>query len=174
MLIVDGYNWMFATVPGADTGEQPLDRMRNRVVRLLVGWSEMRDEPVLCVFDGTGQRNRQQVGGVEVWFTAGQRTADDDIVERVQRVTPGGAVRVVTADRELADRVRAAGAEVWAPREFQERLAELRRGATRRLEPGDLEKPMAELDVDGMVREFEQADPLAADRDPDPDPDPDA
>jgi uncharacterized protein YaiI (UPF0178 family) len=49
---------------------------------------------------------------------AGRNAADDEIVERFARE----GVRVATSDHELADRVRALGAEVEGARTFRRRL----------------------------------------------------
>lgn len=162
MLIVDGYNWLFAVVADAELSKRPLERQRNQAIRLLAGWAEWHTEAVLIVFDGAAARTRQQVGGVEVWFTPKSRTADDEIVARVRGAERPREVRVVTADRELTQRVRGLGGSVWSPRDFSGRLKELQSGQTMRLRREALdgaEKPDAEPDVDGMVRAFETRPP---------------
>jgi uncharacterized protein YaiI (UPF0178 family) len=67
--------------------------------------------------------------GVEVAFATGPgpNAADHDIAERVQADPDPGSITVVTSDRELADRVRASGAEVMGSGPFRRRLDELAR-----------------------------------------------
>lgn len=162
MLIVDGYNWLFSVDTDPGLGRRTLERQRNQAIRLLTGWAEWHTEAVVIVFDGAAARSRQQVGGVEVWFTPKSRTADDEIVARVRAAERPREVRVVTADRLLGQRVRAEGGVIWSPRDFSGRLKELQSGQTMRLKREDLDggdKPDAEPDVDGMVRAFEDGPP---------------
>jgi predicted RNA-binding protein with PIN domain len=53
----------------------------------------------------------------------GRNAADDDIAALAAEA--GEAVRVVTSDSELAERVRRSGAEVVGAKAFRERLDEL-------------------------------------------------
>ncbi len=54
--------------------------------------------------------------------TRGRNAADHAIAQRVEADADPGSIRVVTSDRELADRVRAAGADVEGAGRFRERL----------------------------------------------------
>ena len=49
-------------------------------------------------------------------------SADDEIVRRLEAASEPQAIRVVTSDRWLADRVRAAGATVERAESFRTRL----------------------------------------------------
>src|SRR3954454_7381644 len=70
-------------------------------------------EPVTVVFDGA-PHDVEAPPGVEVAFAP---YADDEIAARA-----GPGVTVVTSDRGLAARVRAAGGEVAGAKAFRERL----------------------------------------------------
>lgn len=70
-------------------------------------------EPVTVVFDGRPHET-DPAPGVEVFFAS---HADDEIA---RRAAPG--VRVVTSDRGLAERVRAAGGEVAPAKAYRDRL----------------------------------------------------
>ena len=70
-------------------------------------------ETVTVIFDGR-PHDVEAPPGVEVAFAP---VADDEIAARA---APG--VTVVTSDRGLAERVRAAGGEVVASKAFRERL----------------------------------------------------
>lgn len=95
MLVVDGTN-VVGSVPDGWWRDRP--RAYARLVRRLA----TLDEPVLVVFDGPElQRTRDDVEVRVVPY------ADDLLADLVQ---PGD--RLVTSDRGLAERARAAGAEV--------------------------------------------------------------
>lgn len=78
-------------------------------------------EPVLVV-EGAARALPEDGGGVPVVRARGP--GDDAVVAAVRSALDGGsAVLAVTADRELAGRVRAAGGAVAGPRWLRERLA---------------------------------------------------
>jgi predicted RNA-binding protein with PIN domain len=99
-------------------------RDRPRAMRELVEQLGRLGEPVTVVFDG---RPFALEGGddVAVLFASrhGRNAADDDIATLAAEA--GEAVRVVTSDSELAERVRRSGAEVVGAKAFRERLDEL-------------------------------------------------
>lgn len=106
LLLLDGYNIVLTLHPG-----RPLEEQRrwlvDRVRPLVVGDGA---RPVV-VFDGAGVSGRMRdTGGVEVRFTAGGASADDEIVFMVAATDE--PVLVVTDDVELQARVRADGGDV--------------------------------------------------------------
>jgi predicted RNA-binding protein with PIN domain len=96
-------------------------RDRPRAMRELVEQLERLGEPVTVVFDGrpvpldAGDK-------VTILFASrhGRNAADDDIATLAAEA--GEALRVVTSDAELAERVRRHGAEVVGAKTFRERL----------------------------------------------------
>lgn len=94
-----------------------------RLTAALDAWaSERPDDEVAVVFDG----RERDVGAhprVDVGFAPGGRdAADHEIARRVAGDADPAALTVVTSDRELAQRVRAAGAAVEGARTFRARL----------------------------------------------------
>ncbi len=83
-----------------------------RLVRCLAAWRAAEDVAVTVVFDGGSPPGLDDVDprGLEVAFAGKGRAADDEIVRRVGTDRDPGSVTVVTSDRPLAERVRAAGA----------------------------------------------------------------
>jgi predicted RNA-binding protein with PIN domain len=79
-------------------------------------------EPVIVVFDG----RPRDLGAarVDVRFASrrGPNAADDDIAALAAADADPASLRVVTSDATLADRVRAAGAEVVGAGELRRRL----------------------------------------------------
>lgn len=106
LLLLDGYNIVLTLLPGRPLEEQRrwlVDRVRPLVVR-------DGARPVV-VFDGAGVSGRMRdTGGVEVRFTAGGASADDEIVFMVAATDE--PVLVMTDDAELRARVRAEGGDV--------------------------------------------------------------
>ena len=96
-----------------------------RFAGCLAAWRAAEGVDVAVVFDGRPPAGLEDLdlGGIEVAFAGTGRTADDEIVRRVGIDPEAGSVTVVTSDRPLADRVRAAGAgEVTGAGRFRRRL----------------------------------------------------
>jgi predicted RNA-binding protein with PIN domain len=98
-----------------------------RLVDLLSAFAAETGEPLTVVFDG--RPFDLSAPGVEVAFASGRgpNAADHDIAARVQSDPDPQSITVVTSDRELADRVRASGAQVTGSGPFRRRLEELAR-----------------------------------------------
>ncbi len=89
-----------------------LDAAVVRLARCLAAWQAAEDVDVTVVFDRRPPPGLDDVdlGGLEVAFAGKGRPADDEIVRRVGTDPDSGSLQVVTSDRPLAERVRAAGA----------------------------------------------------------------
>ena len=98
-----------------------------RLSDLLGVFAAETGEPLTVVFDG--QPFDLSAPPAEVKFATGRGpdAADHDIAARVQSDSDPGSITVVTSDRELADRVRAAGATVTGSATFRRRLDGLAR-----------------------------------------------
>jgi predicted RNA-binding protein with PIN domain len=114
--VVDGMNVI---------GSRPTGWWRDRpgAMRELVEQLRELGEPVTVVFDSR-PFTFEDTGAVEVLFAsrAGRNAADDDIAAYVEHAVE--PLRVVTSDRELAERVRRHGAEVVGVTAFRTRLDE--------------------------------------------------
>jgi predicted RNA-binding protein with PIN domain len=121
--IVDGMNVI---------GSRPTGWWRDRrgamekLVEELGDHAAATGEAVTVVFDGEPFELRSKPDAVEVAFASrrGPDAADDEIVERVTRDPRPEALRVVTSDSRLAERVRAEGATVVSAGRFRRRLDE--------------------------------------------------
>ena len=92
-----------------------------RLVDALGEYARSSGDGVTVVFDG----NPVEVdpGPVEVDFApGGPNAADDEIAGRVRTAADAASITVVTSDRHLAGRARAAGAAVVSARAFRERI----------------------------------------------------
>ena len=118
--VVDGMNVI---------GSRPTGWWRDRpgamreLVEELDSLAERSGDPVTVVLDG---RPFELEGGpgVTVRFASrrGPNAADDDIAALVESNPDAGDLSVVTSDRDLARRVRDAGATVVSAGEFRRRL----------------------------------------------------
>ena len=93
-----------------------------RLVSLLSDFADETGESLTVVFDGRPFDLRQASVDVEFASTRGPNAADHDIAARVENDPDPGSLTVVTSDRELAGRVRAAGAQVVGSGPFRRRL----------------------------------------------------
>jgi predicted RNA-binding protein with PIN domain len=114
LVLVDGYNVAKLAWPST-----PLPEQRRRLLELLVELTARHPTDVRVVFDGgdvTGSRH----GGrhVRVAFSPPGVTADDVLVEQVERTPPDRPVLVITSDRALGESVRALGANVVRSPQF--------------------------------------------------------
>ena len=107
--LVDGMNVIGARPDG---WWRDLDGAVVRLARGLAHWRAAEGVDVTVVFDGRPPPGLDEVDllGLEVAFPGKGRTADDEIVRRIGIDSDAGTVRVVTSDRPLVERVRAAGA----------------------------------------------------------------
>jgi predicted RNA-binding protein with PIN domain len=86
-------------------------------------------DEVVVVYDGREFDDPPAAPRLEVEFAPGGRNAADRrIAARVEADPDPGSLTVVTSDRELAERVRAAGAEVEGSAGFRRRLDALEDG----------------------------------------------
>ncbi|TQF05765.1 RNA-binding protein [Kitasatospora acidiphila] len=107
-LVVDGYN---VTKTGYPT--LPLEQQRMRLLGGLAMLAQRTQAEVTCVFDGQDLDVPVIMApprGVRVRFSRTGQTADELIRQLVRAEPQGRPVVVVSADREVADGVRKAGA----------------------------------------------------------------
>jgi predicted RNA-binding protein with PIN domain len=93
-----------------------------RLVSLLDDFADETGEFLTVVFDGRPFDLRRSSIAVAFASTRGLDAADHDIAARVEADRDPGSLTVVTSDRELADRVRSAGAQVLGASAFRRRL----------------------------------------------------
>jgi predicted RNA-binding protein with PIN domain len=107
--LVDGMN-VIGSRP--DGWWRDLDAAVARLARCLAAWSVAENVAVTVVYDGSRPPalDELDLGPLETAFAGRGRQADDEIVRRVGTDPEPGSLAVVTSDRLLSERVRAAGA----------------------------------------------------------------
>ncbi len=122
-LVVDGYNVTKTGYPAL-----PLEKQRLRLLGGLAGLAAQSGAEVTCVFDGADLAAPVLLApprGVRVLFSKAGTTADE-LIRRLVRAEPSGRpVVVVSADREVADGVAAAGARPVASTLLLRRLSRM-------------------------------------------------
>jgi predicted RNA-binding protein with PIN domain len=118
--LIDGMN-VIGTRPDAWWRDRPAAMIR--LVHLLENWAAANGEDVTVVFEQPPSPPIRSTV-IEVAHAPRPRrdSADDEIVRRLLADREPGAIRVVTSDRWLADRVHAAGATVQAADSFRTQL----------------------------------------------------
>lgn len=108
--LVDGMNVVGSRPDG---WWRDLDAAVVRLANCLAAWQQTEDVDVTVVFDGEPPPalDDLDLGGLETAFAGRGRQADDEIVRRVGTDPDPGSLTVVTSDRPLGGRVRAAGAK---------------------------------------------------------------
>jgi predicted RNA-binding protein with PIN domain len=137
--LIDGNNVMGQT-PG---WHRDLDKSRRRLVRELVDFAAATHARVTVVFDGEpseGLPHGMVTRGVRVLFAGRTSDADAVVLGLARRCRGGGALQVVTSDRELARACQQAGAAVVRSGHFRRFMAELR-GCQEAADPGDEVRP---------------------------------
>jgi predicted RNA-binding protein with PIN domain len=113
---------------------------RRRVQRAIADRLRVGRSSVVLFFDGEPSAGRREewLGGLTVRYS-GNRSADDAIVEAVERAKARGDCHVVTDDRALAERARARGARALSTSDFWGRMETAPGAATRDAGPVDVD-----------------------------------
>ena len=113
--LVDGMNVVGSTPDGWWKDRRGAMR---RLAAELAHFARASGDEVTVVFDGSPFE--VDTDGVDVRFAPrrGRNAADDEIARMVDAASDAANITVVTSDRELVDRVRAAGAQVEPSRRF--------------------------------------------------------
>lgn len=120
MLVVDAANVIGSRPTGWWRDRPRAARRFAEQVRATVRQGRL-EQPVVVVLEGRAREGAAEsdADGVQIVHAPGE--GDDTIVSSA---ASGSDVTVVTADRELAERVRAVGAEVVGPRWLLDQLVE--------------------------------------------------
>ncbi len=159
---IDGNNvqgesmrWERATVDGGDALIQDVSL-----------WADQRGKRVVIFFDGHAVDSR--AGTIQIKYpqsSRGEATADDTIVNAIASSGEAGNIIVVTDDRELQQRARAAGAgDVKSANDFRSEMKLFTREGATEIDDGEHPEPPTDPAATAEMMEFLGIDPTTAER----------
>lgn len=120
-IIIDGYNFMWASNPFRDEAIGNLETGRNELLKWLSQQAQLRNFEVTVVFDAhhTESSHPTQMShqSIQVLFSSSGQTADDLI--RELSLESGPAAIVISSDKEVMRNAEKKGCGVLGSREFQ-------------------------------------------------------
>ncbi len=151
ILIVDGYNIIHADPGLASLLERDLESAREG---LLAGLRPMQDQgmyDIVVVFDSSNREVQQatleEIGGIEVAFTAAGQSADAFVERLVRRLAKQGTVIVATDDRQLQFVVQGYGAVIKTSETLRGEMADVTVEIRRQLKSMGVAGGMHRLDA---------------------------
>jgi predicted RNA-binding protein with PIN domain len=121
-LLVDGFNVIRRDDQLSGVESKNFYGAQDQLVARLGDYRRGTHHRVTVVFDGREGpntfRSRGRKGEVEIIYSAHGETADDVIVDLVEKAADRGGIMVVTADRGLANACKVYGALVVPPEEL--------------------------------------------------------
>ena len=122
LLIIDGYNVIFAWDELRDLAADHLDTARRRLEEVLVNYRGFTGSDVVLVFDGYAVKGnpgeKQTDGGVRVVYTKENESADLYIERLLHDIGRNRAVRLVTSDNLIRLSALGSGISRTSAREF--------------------------------------------------------
>lgn len=132
--LIDGYNLLFRLLHGS----QNLQSEREMIIHDLNKKISLINLEVSIVFDAAyqvGGRSRSHYDALEILFTAERESADEYILEEIQKSPAPQRETVVTSDKKLAQLVRHCSAHTesveefiqWLNRSYKNKLRQLKK-----------------------------------------------
>ena len=155
-IIIDGYNvlhasrWLVSSWKGAD---------RQRFCRLLGELAEQQSEKITVVFDALPKESsidKSKSRGLKVVFSGHGRTADEVIIQMVNKSSGPRDLTVVSSDRQIRAAAKRRGCKLKRAGEFiQEAAKELARAnSNHSAEPTEKQEGLSREQTKKWLREF--------------------
>ncbi len=126
VLVVDGFNVIFAWPDLAALAETELEQARQRLMELLANYSAFTRTETILVFDAYrvkgGKGERFDYHGIHVVYTKENETGDAYIERLCHDIGKNGQVRIVTSDNLIQVSALRSGVMRVSAREFGEEL----------------------------------------------------
>ncbi len=121
-LIIDGYNLIHA-IPGMlDSSRDNLEKSREKLLDMIVAFSERRNLDIIVVFDGIQDDvislEAPISQNVQVRFSPPHKKADTIIIELIQAQNNPKACSVVSSDKAVARGIKYWGSKSITSQEF--------------------------------------------------------
>ena len=153
-IIVDAYNLLYSDKELARLAERDLKRARQGLIKRIVGYAGSKKVRMTLVFDGSQaliQESEMASGRIKIIYSSPPASADDLIIEELDRLSSPRGTAVVTSDNQVAALSRMRGATVVASNKFWLRLQKI--GASRR-QPGEKPEDISSQEVDEWMDIF--------------------
>ncbi len=123
-LLVDGNNIIHAWPELLDLHRQRRGLAHRELIRRLNGYHDFTHDRVVVVFDGRGKKVEEErdPGGLQIFYTSGNLTADDVIERLALKYGKTYQLTVATNDILEQDLVIAAGGQAISAEALRERL----------------------------------------------------
>ena len=153
-LLIDGYNLLYKDGVLKDLAERSLEEAREQLLARIAAYRTAQME-IVVVFDGRGASAPRSASrrGVQVRFSPFPKTADQMILELIDRERRRASLTVVTSDRKDIGRVARAEGVRWISSESF--LSRLKRGGKDARRPSG-EKPghTSEKEMEYWLKRF--------------------
>lgn len=130
MIIIDGYNFLFAIPELSKEANSDIARARDVLIRMACDYTAFKRCRAMIVFDAYkrtgGEGSEEKYGAVSVVYTKEKQTADSYIEKVAHDLAPERTVRVVTSDMQEQLVVLGVGALRVSAREFYLELCSAR------------------------------------------------
>ncbi len=126
LLIIDGYNVIFAWESLKEIAEYSLEKARDALMEILSNYVGYTKTELVLVFDAylvkDGMGSQFTKDGYTVVYTKEDQTADSYIEKRMSELGPNYNIRLVTADRLLQYSAVHSGISRMTPKEFEDEI----------------------------------------------------
>jgi predicted RNA-binding protein with PIN domain len=126
LLVVDGFNVIFAWPELAAIAETDLEQARDRLMEILANYAAFTRTETVLVFDAYkvkgGRGERFDYHGVRVVYTKENETGDAYIERLLREIGRNGQVRIVTSDNMIQVSALRSGVLRQSAREFGEEI----------------------------------------------------
>jgi hypothetical protein len=150
-ILIDGYNLLYKDGVLKNLAERSLAEARERLLEMLAG-SRTGEVEIVVVFDGRAREESAapSVPGLKVLFSRHPKSADELILELLQRERRRRSLTVVTSDRKDIGRIARAEGVRWISSEAFLRRVRRAGGAA----PGEKPSTASAADVDYWLERF--------------------
>ncbi len=123
MVIVDGYNVIYAWACLREAKKNGLECAREKLIQIMTRYQDFNDKDVSIVFDGSKKFDHilfdQTNTGVNVIFSKNSKTADSAIERMIYKLPDKSRALVVTSDRLIRMMAGGMGARSVSSENFE-------------------------------------------------------
>lgn len=125
-ILIDGYNLIRQSPNLSIKDAQSLEKGRNALVRQLAAYKNLKGHQITVVFDAQFTDNLEieefSQAGIHLMFSEAHQTADDVIIQMVER--DRSQLIVVSSDNKILQAAKSSGAAYLNSPEFEKKLEE--------------------------------------------------